>query len=290
MTIAACYLSSEGVVFGADSTSTYTTVLQQGGNHMPFTRHLDHAQKIFEIGEHGTLGIVTWGAGRVGNMSHRTLVASVSDEWSAQKRVGSVQEAADYFAAHFWKIYSSAYKSEIQRFAHLRALPHRTKDEDSELAAIAQNLSGGYCVGGNWHDDRHPKAFEIGFGPHLVAPPIPVPMTVGGARFWGCPNIIGRMLFGIDRQVYDGIVASGKWNGTQQELDAIIGEAKLFQHNDMPLREAMDFVHATIHATIKAMKFSQLAAVCGGPIEIAVVASDRRFRWVKHKSLDQAVT
>ena len=59
---------------------------------------------------------------------------------------------------------------------------------------------------------------------------------------------------------------------------------------NLPLREAVDWVHASVYATIKAMKFSQLAPVCGGPVEIAVITADRPFRWVRHKKLDTAIT
>ena len=57
----------------------------------------------------------------------------------------------------------------------------------------------------------------------------------------------------------------------------------------LPIREAIDFVHACIYSTIKAMKFSNFSQICGGPIEIAVITSDRRFRWVLHKDWDAAV-
>src|SRR5579872_4174996 len=98
MTIAACYFSSEGVVLGADSTTTMTSVLQRPGLP-PYAamRHFDYAQKIFEVGEHGTLGIAIWGAGRIGRMSHRTFFASVSDEWSG-KQLNSVSDAAGFLA------------------------------------------------------------------------------------------------------------------------------------------------------------------------------------------------
>ncbi len=63
----------------------------------------------------------------------------------------------------------------------------------------------------------------------------------------------------------------------------------LGQPEELPIREAIDWVHASIYATIKTMKFSHMAPVCGGPIEIAVITTDRQFRWVRHKSLDAAV-
>lgn len=56
MTIAACYLSSEGVVLGADSTTTMYVSAPgphpTGGEH-----HFNFAQKVFQIGSEGTLGI-----------------------------------------------------------------------------------------------------------------------------------------------------------------------------------------------------------------------------------------
>jgi hypothetical protein len=57
MTIAACYLSTEGVVFGADSTSTFPSMFG-------VPRHYNHGQKILEVGSRGsTLGIAMWGLG-----------------------------------------------------------------------------------------------------------------------------------------------------------------------------------------------------------------------------------
>jgi hypothetical protein len=55
VTIAACYVSPEGIVLGADSASTYAFPT---GHH-----HFNYGQKLFEIGTESTLGIVTWGLG-----------------------------------------------------------------------------------------------------------------------------------------------------------------------------------------------------------------------------------
>lgn len=59
VTIAACYLSSEGVVLGADSTSTM--FVRGHGNQVDSEHHYNFAQKIFEFGEDSTAGIVMWG-------------------------------------------------------------------------------------------------------------------------------------------------------------------------------------------------------------------------------------
>jgi hypothetical protein len=59
MTIAACYRCTEGIVLGSDSTTTYFVGTPQN------PRHFNCAQKVFEIGENSTLGIVTCGDIRV---------------------------------------------------------------------------------------------------------------------------------------------------------------------------------------------------------------------------------
>src|SRR4051812_42406110 len=78
MTIAACYLSSEAVVFGADSTATF--VLPTPPGQVPRMRHYNFAQKIFEIGEPSSLGVVIWGLGSLETLSYRTLFARFADD------------------------------------------------------------------------------------------------------------------------------------------------------------------------------------------------------------------
>ena len=93
----------------------------------------------------------------------------------------------------------------------------------------------------------------------------------------------------MDPDLFDRILRSGKWTGTPEELFGLVEQGRLGLPRHLPLREAIDWVHASIYTTIKAMKFSHLAHVCGGPIEVAVITSDRRFRWVCHKRLDEAI-
>jgi hypothetical protein len=109
------------------------------------------------------------------------------------------------------------------------------------------------------------------------------------SRFWGCPNLIDRLIYGLDTLALGAIVNSGKWSGTDQELIDLLMPFCLGQPRDLPIREAIDWVHAAIYTTIKGMKFSHLAPVCGGPVEIAVITTDRLFRWVRHKSFDAAI-
>jgi hypothetical protein len=101
--------------------------------------------------------------------------------------------------------------------------------------------------------------------------------------------MIQRLMFGCDDMLKNALLQSGKWNGTPANLDALLAQHNLATPH-LPIRDAIDFTHACIASTIKAMKFSSLAQICGGPIEIAVITTDRPFRWVRHKKWDAAIT
>lgn len=222
VTIAACFVTPEGVVFGADSTAS---AMLKGGFH-----YFNHNQKVFEIGEPGmgTLGLATWGLGALGTLSHRTLVARFYDGLAAAPAT-DVKEVADRWTEHIWPEYSPllAYcrslnsKKAFDAAANQPDPAARTKDEEEEFEQLKRGLVLGFFIGGYLGPNRIPEAFAINFD-QLAMP-------------------------------------------------------------NLPIREAIDFVHACIASTIKAMKFSSLAQICGGPIEIAVITSDRRFRWVRHK-------
>jgi len=95
-------------------------------------------------------------------------------------------------------------------------------------------------------------------------------------------------VFGADHNLKAAVWASGKGNGTPADFDAVLSTQRLI-HASLPVRDAVDYVHSSIYCTIKAMKFSSFPQVCGGPIEIAVITTDRKFRWVRHKAWDAAI-
>lgn len=257
---------------------------QSGGRE----HHFNFAQKIFQVGDSGTLGMTMWGLGSLPGTSYRTLIAKFADDLIRQPAT-SMSEIADRWNVFFWTEYSTVFSAQLQRTHDLQAISQRTPSEDLEFEFLLQNLSGGFCVGGCCVPDRRPEAFEVTYAPDLSAPPQPQPQAVGSTRFWGCPNLINRLLYGADFGILSEVLNSGKWTGTPVELFQLVQPFSLGQPEELPIREAIDWVHGSIYATIKTMKFSHMAPVCGGPIEIAVITTDRPFRWVRHKSLDAAV-
>jgi len=282
MTIAACYLSHEGVVLGADSTATY-----RFGNR---PHYYDFNQKLFEVGRKTTLGITTWGRGELDGTSFRTLIAELADSLVATPPA-SMTEIADRWVTLFGGRWGAAFATQIARGQALEAKLQAqglTQPEAQELVNLINSYFTGFCLGGYWPPDRTPQAFVFEFDPR-VAQVAPQPLAYDTASFFAMRTPILRMIKGYDDRLVGDIMKSGKWTGTEQELRAIMGKYQLTHDVRLPLRDAIDFVHAGIYTTIKAVKFSRVDQSCGGPIEIAVISSDRRFRWVRHKQMDQAV-
>ena len=170
MTIAACYISPEGVVLGADSTSTYRDGKGQ-------SQYYNHAQKIYEVGENASLGIVTWGLGGLAVSSHRTLIALFADSLAA-KPPKDAAEVAQRWSDEFGKAYlASPLRPQIDACQALgkkkpydpKAQPApadaRTQAEETQLAKWVQRLTAGFCIGGYVLPDRAPSAFEVIFTP-----------------------------------------------------------------------------------------------------------------------------
>lgn len=281
MTIAACYISSEGVVLGTDSTSTMRIPGMSD-------QHFDYEQKLFELGEKSTLAIAMWGVGGLEQLSYRTMIAKLADDL-VDNPAESVEQVANLWAQRFWKEYTERLAEPLKRYRDLAGLSQRTEDEEREFRRL-EGLSGGFCVAGYMRRDRIPHAFEITYGPDIDTPKQPEELEYDIPRFWGCPNLMYRLILGIDMSVLDQIQTSEKWQGSAEDLFSLVEPSILRAPGSLPLREAVDWIYSSIYITIKAIKFSCLSPVCGGPIEVAVISSDREFRWVTHKGLGEAVT
>jgi hypothetical protein len=287
MTIACCVIVPEGVVLGADSTASMPTA----NGHL---HYFNHNQKLFEIGSGSTMAMLTWNLGGLRDTSYRTLLARLDDR--LPKEPPSVLDVAERWADLIWDEYQKAFPAIIQRTQELDAKqPHvvgessssmRTKGEEEDLVRLQSSYFAGFCIAGYCPSDRIPQAYKIEVSP-LLRTKCP-PIQIFRHEFWGAPNFIRRIMDGYEPGIRQYIIQSGKWGGTEDELDQILGGWRL-EVPPMPIRDAIDYVYSSIHSTIKALKFSSLPQICGGPIEIAVITTDRPFRWVRHKTWDVAI-
>ncbi len=191
MTLAACYLSSEGIVLGADSTSTMP-VAQSSEFMANAYQHYNFGQKIFEIGEKSSIGITTWGLASLKHVSFRTLFARLGDSF-VDNPPANMNDAALRWSAMFWPEYLQHLGPLMERTRELvQKGASRTDDEKKELDRLRQTGSG-FCIGGHCGSNRQPEAFEMEFEPDHTHAVEPKTLTVGQPKFWGWPTLINRL-------------------------------------------------------------------------------------------------
>lgn len=268
MTIAAAYLTSEGVVLGADSTTTVTGTSKASSGPSGVLQLLEHAQKVFEVGsEKSRLGVCTWGAGNLGPVSHRTVVARLADQ--VDPKSTTVDEAAN-----------------------------KLKDIASPLAAAHKAGFVGYFLGGWNPGTREPACYQIQIPANKQ--PVVLPLGVGDCNFAGNPEFFGRAFHGYApdlpkllaprlKELLDETVPANYDDAFSQAFRETAGKLVARYYKDLPIREAIDFVYSYLHISIKALKFRFGAPGCGGPLEIAFITSDRWFRWARHKGFTSAL-
>ena len=267
MTIAASFLTAEGVVFGADSTTTFT-VGPAGPNQM--VKLYNNAQKVFEIGPQGeaNFALCTWGDGMPGpGLTHRRLVAQLSDSVRASS---TVRELAGELAVML-----------------------------DDPAVKVGRRSVGYMLGGVDPITRMPACIRI-VAQGQDFPQI-APLNIDDAFFAGAPRFFSRVDAGYDSELpmlvanhLRPLLTNVPVNFDALVVDAIRAAALqglpvLQSRGGLPLRDAIDFVYMYLHLTIKAHKFMLGPAICGGAIEVGFISADRPFRWIRHKSFDAAI-
>jgi len=263
MTIAAAYLTSEGTVLGTDST---TTIAVDAGVAQLF----NHAQKVFAVGpeERPMYGICTWGAGMVSTVTHRSIAARLSHR--ILMTPGNVIDA-------------------VNRLVEVV--------DEVRNPVISTVPFFGYFLCGTNHETHIPECYEITFPENQNASIRSLP--VGRASFRGAPEFFTRIFRGYDQRLPSTLLAalqasvpglpSNFQDLFQQAFQSVTRGLTAAGYPNPPIREAIDFIHMYLNATIKANKFRYGVPVCGGPIEIGVVTSDRPFRWVQHKKFDTAI-
>jgi hypothetical protein len=290
MTLAVCFLTPEGVVLGADSAITY--MAPSGGE-----RYLSHAQKVFQVDDAGTLAVATFGAGSLASTSYRTVIARLGDEM--RKKTGTldtVRGAAAEFQTMLTQAAPQAFAKEI---ADALAADHKRQAgtpltlEEANALVFVQNWYAGFYVAGRNRSDRAPAACHVALK-LLGNQPAVTDLAMGWQM--NANMIPQRLVKGWADDTLQVILNAknandvSRWSGsTIDDLKAALAPLEFLINPAMPIREAVDFVHFIITATVKMIKFAQLPPAVGGPVEVAVITTDRPLRWVRHKTFDAAL-
>lgn len=269
MTIAIAGNFTEGVVFAVDSACTY----QQ--NDGAIRTIYNAAQKIFHVG--------------------------LSPDWSDSPYGAVLFGAASYCGISWRNVIGNFWRQQVQRqipanemaqsfLAYLQAI-----EPDPE-----KRTESGIFLAGYGKDDLNVRCFKI-LAKNLSAEEI----QIGGFGYDGMPNVVDMLQFGMTRQTFQEVkkrfggatITKEGPDGTpiekslaQEVLDLIEATGVFCRPEmDMPLRDAIDYMHFLVYSTEKYFKFHLGAPICGGPVEIAAITIDRGFRRILTKPLDYSI-
>jgi hypothetical protein len=93
----------------------------------------------------------------------------------------------------------------------------------------------------------------------------------------------------IDAAPREVAVGFGIGIGTAPASHNPVGLARARRLRGFPGGAGVDWVDATLETTVKVMKFTHLPPICGGPIDLALITTDRPFRWARRKKMSSAI-
>lgn len=243
MTIVVGVATSEGLVLGADSRSTY----DMGDHHRIAS---DYAQKLFTVGH---MGVATFGNAFVGD----DTIAGLMDQFAAQ--VGEDGKNVHDFVEALGSFFS-------ERLLDQYAAEKRDWDPDVDGWPL------GFLVAGYDPDGiGHIKGVNI---PEPEADPeLTADTTRGGTMWRGQTDVIGRLIKGVDTPRLDAIGVDAN-PVLRDRLERL--EYQLL--SPITIQDGIDWVAFLVRTTIDMQRFSdgtvdQPRAIpgCGGALQLLAV-------------------
>ncbi len=270
MTIAVVLKVNDGVVLAADSAATLT-------NGDGSVRHVfNNANKIINLVKGLPVGIVSWGAGGIGNAGLETLVKDLRRRFMGMDP-----------AHQDWKVDKDNY--EVATIADRV----RTYLFDGLYVPVYQGNTNwpefGCIVAGYSHGESMSDMFEISIRADGTCP-MPTaacdknhsPYVVMGGQSEG----ILRLLNGFDPMLpalLHGQLGTdpAQFNGAMQAV--AISLVRPVIEAPMPIQDAIELAEFLVDLSIKYTHFIPGASTVGGPIEVAAITKHEGFKWIRRK-------
>jgi hypothetical protein len=268
MTIAISVKVGEGLVYVADSTSSF---FDSSGGKPQLVQSFHHARKLIRLGEY-PIGILTFGLGHGGGRNLESLVAEFENALVPAK------DASAYTV--------EAIAGQLRDFVALKydaALPPPTVIA-GQPASQDSRPGMGIVIGGYSSGEFFPDEFLLTFPGATLDRTRPNSSGDFGVMWWGVTEPIIRLVLGFDPGVQQWFVDKG--------VDAALAKSLTDELKDrfkwstvfdgMPLQDAIDYGAFLANVTIGHSRFVVGPPVCGGPVDVATI-SHRGFAWVKEK-------
>jgi hypothetical protein len=272
MTIAISIKINEGVVLASDSASTL--VAPEPGGKLGVVNVYFSANKIFNLLKGHPVGVVTWGAGGIGQASISTLVKDLrrllagEDERTRKETKQPPNYRISVFAERLSEFIFRLYKD---RYGSL------SPESRPSLSFIIAGFSSGTEMAEEYQIDIAAGGLS---GPRLIRAPDACGITFGGVQ-----EAIYRLLFGFSPRIGDALAPWLREAVDLQQLrEDLTKELGLpLVQPAMPLQDAIDLAEFLVDLSSKFSRFAPGPQLIGGPIEIAAITKHEEFKWIRRK-------
>lgn len=270
MTIAISLKVHDGLVLASDSASTIVGI--GPGGPQGVINIYDNANKIQNLCKGRPLGVLTWGAGSIGNASLSTLFKDLRAKFAGTDQA--------------WKL--DDVNSTVE---HVARKAREFLFEDRYVAAHGAGAapgkpSMGILIAGYSHDAGLPESWLITVAEGDCQNPVQVqPQDNVGCYFDGQPEAIQRFLRGYGdklQQLLGQIVLDpGQLASLMNQIEQAMAVPMII--SAMPIQDAIDLAEFLVNLTKAYSRFSPGAPCVGGPTEIAAITKHEGFKWIKRK-------
>ncbi len=268
MTIAVSLKVNDGVVLAADSASTLLVQGDQGVAQI--VNVYNNANKVFNLVKGLPLGVVTYGAGNIGNASISTLIKDF--------RRNLTDPGDDPLSREQYTIRDVA--DRLKRFIFDDLYP-------SAFANWPVKPALGFIVAGYSSGQSMAEEYRLQAVNGLCGDPQPVRgVEETGVAWSGDGEAIHRLLVGFGTGLPQVLqVNLGVPEGQVGPAMAVLTQALTLQvvSPAMPLQDAIDLAEFLVDLTIKTSRFTPGAPTVGGPIEVAAISKHEHFKWISRK-------
>jgi hypothetical protein len=255
MTIIASVKVRDGLILATDSMTQIHGVSDQGEPR--FLKGYENAKKLYRVGDHLPIGVMTYGLGNIGQRSIEGLVREfAATEIGQRKKVETIAEALHKFM--------------------------KTKYEEQGYAGLAKPPSLGFYVAGYSPNAHFPDEWEFQLPRDAEAIQVR-PSEDFGANWRGVEHPFTRLWMGFAPLIPERLAAKG-WS--QQEILELLGDRQApALYDGMPVQDAINFATYILRVTIGYTEFTIGPSACGGPIQLATVLPDEGFTWIEKPHL-----
>lgn len=267
MTIALHMKVNDGIVLATDSASTI--MAQSPSGELGVINVYNNANKLFNIHKQLPIGLITWGAGSIGNMSISTLVKDFRD--NITRVVDKKVDVYNYKVEDIGKLFAEFIYTRYQK----------------EFAGWPQKPDVGFVIAGYSSGQEMAEEWLIEITNGVCCGPIlKRKIDETGLSWYGQPEAITRLYKGFATKLPELLVSTGIMD--QQNignfLDIVAQNCEIpLTHPAMPIQDAIELAEFLVDLTEKYFRFIPGPQTVGGPIEIATITKHEGFKWIKRK-------